>query len=126
MGKWIVGILGTVVGGVLLAWALNLFGPDDRKHDDGSATSNIIDDTVVMGQLQYGINLQGNDFDAFGKPAGNEQLCAEMCRSDSKCDAMTYVKSTGRCWMKHGVPATSVNSDMVSAVKLRGGHSTAM
>ena len=79
-----------------------------------------------MGQLQYGINLQGNDFDAFGKAAANEQLCAEMCRADSKCDAMTYVKSTKLCWMKHGVPATSVNADMVSAVKLTGGHSAAM
>jgi hypothetical protein len=121
MGKWIAGILATVIGGLLLAYSQNLIFP---KHDDsgegGHAQKKIIDETppkVVMSALEYGVNRQGNDFDAFGKSAGNEQLCAEMCRTDAKCDAVTYVKSTHICWMKSGVPAATADADMVSAVK---------
>jgi hypothetical protein len=128
MGKWVVGILGTVIGGLLLAWALNIFGPHDGKddRDRGSVNQTIPEnksgetkEMAVMGPLEIGINRQGNDFDAFGKPAGNEQLCAEMCKANDDCDSVTYVKSTGLCWMKRGVPPTSANPDMVSSVKDR-------
>jgi len=73
---------------------------------------------VVMGQLEAGINRQGNDFDAFGKHADNAQLCAEMCRTDKACDAMTFVISRNTCWLKHGVPDPSQDNNMTSAVKV--------
>ena len=137
MGKWILGILGTVIAGLLLAWATNILGPsrdnrdhvssavqppqdpsNDDKKDDGDSGAK--DSTIaVMRPLEVGINRQGNDFDAFGKPAGNEQLCAELCKNDQKCDSMTYVKSTHLCWLKAGVPPASADADMVSAVKDR-------
>lgn len=70
----------------------------------------------TMGPLQVGINLQGNDYDAFGKQAENAQLCAEMCRTDENCKAMTYVISLKRCWLKPGVPPASANPDMISSI----------
>lgn len=118
MIKWIVGVLGTVVAGLLLAYSTNLLGlkggssPAPSGHSTAPAK-------VVMGALEIGTNRQGHDFDAYGKPAGNEQLCAEMCRADASCDAMTYVKSTGRCWLKNGVPPATADSDMVSAIKVQ-------
>ena len=128
MGKWIAGILGTVIAGLLLAYSLDAFGP--KKPDDGGGGSQVTnmttppppppdDGPVVMGALEEGINRQGSDFSAIEKPAANAPLCAEMCRVDSDCDSMTYVKSTGMCWMKSGVPAATANADMVSAVKKR-------
>ena len=131
MLKWIAGVLGTVVAGLLLAYAMNAFGPskepigggreiEDSRSDDGNGVP-AAPKRVVMGTLEIGTNRQGMDFDAFGKPAGNEQLCAEMCRVDSACDAMTYVKSTGICWMKNGVPPASADADMISSVKVKRG-----
>jgi hypothetical protein len=72
---------------------------------------------VRMGPLKIDTNLQGYDFDAFGKPAANAQLCAEMCRNDNECEAMTFVKSTGRCWLKSDVPEETADADMISSIK---------
>lgn len=71
----------------------------------------------VMGSLEIGTNRHGDDFDAFGRSAPNAQICAEQCRTTANCDAMTYVKSTGVCWLKQGVPAASADADMISSVK---------
>ena len=73
---------------------------------------------AVMGPLEMETNRQGNDFDAFGRGAENAQLCAEMCRIDEDCDAMTYVVSLKTCWMKRGVPSARKHPDMISAVKV--------
>ena len=75
--------------------------------------------SVVMGPLEIGTNRQGNDFNAYGFSAMNAQICAEICRKDERCDAMTYVESLKTCWPKRGVPNTSPNPDMISAVKIR-------
>lgn len=126
MGKWILGILGTVIAGILLQLSTNflgLKGSEPTRNGNGSYEPSEPTPPppkkTVMGQLEIGTNRQGYDFDAFGKPAGNAELCAEMCRADSACDAMTYVKSTGICWLKNGVPAASAHADMISAVKVK-------
>ena len=132
MGKWILGIFGTVIAGLLLAYSTDMLGLGDKGGaGEGATIGGTVppdpdpdkdpskDEPIVMGPLEIGTNRQGNDFDAFGKPAGNAELCAEMCRADSNCDAMTYVKSTGICWLKNGVPAASADEDMVSAKKVR-------
>ncbi len=127
MGKWIAGILGTVIAGLLLAYSLDAFGPTKRQSSDANAGGIVPpppppkdeEVIVVMGALEERINRQGNDFSAIEKPAANAPLCAEMCRTDAKCDSMTYVKSTGMCWTKTGVPAATANADMVSSVKVR-------
>lgn len=125
MWKWILGVLATVVGGVLLQLSTNFLGlnsPPERPQSTGTISDPPPPPTpkpVVMGPLEIGTNRQGNDFDAFGKPTANAQLCAEMCRAETGCDAMTYVKSTGICWMKNGVPAASADADMISSVKVK-------
>ena len=79
------------------------------------ATSEVI----VMGPLEAGVNRQGLDFSAFAPTAANAALCAEMCRVNNQCRAMTYVISQGTCWLKSGVPAPLPpgGPDYVSAVK---------
>ena len=127
MLKWIGGVLGTVVAGLLLAYATNMFGLGEKPNGAATTIGGGADapplppapKRVVMGPLEIGTNRQGYDFDANGRPAGNAELCADMCRADASCDAMTYVKSTGICWMKNGVPAASADADMVSAVKVK-------
>src|SRR5438270_7330121 len=135
MWKWILGVLGTVVAGLLLAYSTNLLGLNDRSGAEGPAvqltspalagnknsepSEQPVPAKVVMGPLEIGSNRQGFDFDAFGQPAANAPRCAELCRTDSSCDAMTYVKSTGRCWLKKGVPAASADADMISSIKVK-------
>jgi hypothetical protein len=91
--------------------------PATQTCSDGSVILATDTCAIVMGPLEIGTNRQGNDFDAFGTPAPNAQICAEMCRTKSNCDAMTYVKSTGVCWLKHGVPAATADADMISSKK---------
>ena len=126
MKKWILGILGTVIAGVLLQLSTNFLDLSDKGRSLGASGSSAQTEpppspkksVTVMGPLEIGTNRQGNDFDAFGKPAANAELCAEMCRADSACDAMTFVKSTGLCWLKNGVPAGSADADMTSSIKV--------
>jgi hypothetical protein len=72
---------------------------------------------ITMGPLEMGTNRQGYDFDAFGKGAPNVELCAEMCRVEPDCKAVTYVISLKTCWMKNHVPPATSNPDMISSVK---------
>jgi hypothetical protein len=87
-----------------------------KKSVQDAASAGLL--RLAMGQLEMGTNRQGYDFDAFGKPAQNPQLCAEMCRVDATCKAMTYVVSRKTCWLKIGVPQASSDMDMISAVKV--------
>jgi hypothetical protein len=74
---------------------------------------------VVMGPLEAGVNRQGLDFSAFAPTTANAALCAEMCRVNNQCRAMTYVISQKTCWLKGGVPPPLPpgGPDYVSAVK---------
>jgi PAN domain-containing protein len=72
---------------------------------------------TVMGPLEPGINRQGYDFDDAGLPAANAPICAELCRTNKQCVAMTYVISLRTCWLKSKVPPQSPDADMISAVK---------
>jgi hypothetical protein len=73
----------------------------------------------VMGQLESGINRQGMDFSAYAAHAENAPLCAEMCRTNRGCKAMTYVISQKTCWLKRGVPPAYPpgGPDYISSVK---------
>jgi len=73
----------------------------------------------VMGQLEPGINRQGMDFDANGRITENAETCAELCRTDRNCKAMTFVISRRTCWLKTGVPKPFPpgGRDFVSAAK---------
>lgn len=56
--------------------------------------------------------------DIYSRATDSAVECAEICRSDSRCMAMTFIKSQKLCWIKGSVPATAASSDMVSARKL--------
>ena len=94
-------------------------GKTQNSNEPAGATSPKAPKPAVMGQLLIQTNLQGNDFDAYGKPAENAELCAEMCRTDAQCDAMTYVISRKTCWLKSGIPPALSNPDMISSIKHR-------
>jgi hypothetical protein len=119
MGKWLAGIVGAVLIAVLSQWATNWMGPlIDPKSPSPSPTAPPEKPKVtVMSPLEQGINRQGNDLDSQGVPANNAADCAEICRTNSNCDAMTYVISTRMCWPKNGVPNPTVDADMISAFK---------
>jgi hypothetical protein len=101
-------VIVALIGGAVALWTR---APADGGGGGGGESP------AVMGPLQSGINLQGMDFDAFGKSAANEQLCAEMCRTTLSCKAMTYVVSRKTCWLKAGVPPPQSGNDFVSSVK---------
>jgi hypothetical protein len=70
-----------------------------------------------MGELVDGLAyLQA---DIYSQASNSAADCAEVCRSDSRCQAMTFIKSQRLCWIKGSVPATAPSSDMVSAAKLK-------
>jgi hypothetical protein len=75
--------------------------------------------SMAVGPLEARTNRQGNDINPYGLAADNPQMCAQMCAQNDKCDAMTFIESTHSCWLKHGVPPSSPNPDMISAVKAR-------
>jgi len=91
--------------------------PSDDTPSETATTPREPPPPVTMGPLEIGVNRQGNDFDAFGIHTDNEQLCAEECRNQASCKAMTYVKSKSRCWLKAAVPPPTADADMVSAIK---------
>jgi hypothetical protein len=92
--------------------------PDESRTPTHDSTSKR-DGPVVMGQLEVGINRQGMDLSANEKFAPNAAICAELCRTNSDCKAMTYVISLKTCWLKAGVPEPYPpgGPDYVSSVK---------
>jgi hypothetical protein len=117
MGNWIAGIVATVLAGVILAvvtpMVLSRLGPSGTDQNPVIAAPA----HASMGPLETGTNRQGDDYDAYGKPAANPELCAEMCRTDGQCKAMTYVSQTKLCWLKTAVPQASATPGMTSSVK---------
>lgn len=61
------------------------------------------------------VYLQGDYRDAF---ASSAEACRALCASEPRCEAMTFIKSQLRCWLKDRVPGTASSTDMISAVKL--------
>ena len=75
-----------------------------------------------MSALRFGTNLQGQDISG-GQTTMDAEACSSLCQENDDCKAMTYVylrageTANGICWLKNGVPGSSANSNMVSAVK---------
>ena len=93
-----------LIGGAVTLWTTRPVpqkdNPPRREH-----RTDVIPIEPVMGQLEEGINRQGMDFSAYGLGMANAPLCAEECRKNPECKAMTYVISQKTCWLKRGVPA---------------------
>jgi hypothetical protein len=78
------------------------------------------DEAPVMSPLERGVNRQGMDFSATAPQTENPAQCAEMCRTNAACKAMTYVISQKTCWLKKLVPPPGQPNgpDFVSSVKV--------
>ena len=60
-----------------------------------------------------GFDLPGSDYANFS--ASSASVCRNTCGGDSRCQAWTWVKPgvqgpTGRCWLKHRLPALVKNN----------------
>jgi len=106
-----------VIGGAVTIWTTQR-----GKEGNGGGTQDPPPPPKiwVMGPLERGVNRQGMDFSANPIITANEELCAEECRKEEACKAMTYVISMKTCWLKNGVPAPYPpgGSDYVSSVKV--------
>ncbi len=109
-----------LIGGAVTIWTQRPHQDDSPKtHQDESPKKGEKPLIGVMGQLEPGINRQGLDFSAYAIPAENAPICAERCRTNTDCKAMTYVVSMKSCWLKKGVPSPFPpgGPDYISAVK---------
>jgi PAN domain-containing protein len=97
-----------VIGAALIAGAVVIWTqrPVPPTHDNPPPLTETqkAKGPVVMGQLEPGINRQGMDLSADERHTPNAEICAELCRTNSECRAMTYVISLKTCWLKAGVP----------------------
>jgi len=106
-----------VIGGAVTIWT-------QRDHEPPKEAPKVppsdTGDTAVMGQLEPGINRQGMDFSDTAITTENAEVCAEECRKNQECKAMTYVVSRRTCWLKKGVPPPYPpgGSEYISAVKV--------
>ena len=88
----------------------------------GTFSSKGKDTPSRMGPLEGGTNRQGTDLAGTGIQINGAAECSDLCRDNSNCRAMTFVKhanqSGGICWLKSTAASPTPNSAMVSAVKL--------
>jgi len=71
-----------------------------------------------MGPLEFGVGYEGNDLHPKGTLLlGSAQACSNRCYDSIECKAMTYVRSTRRCWLKSAAGNRVEASDEVSALK---------
>jgi hypothetical protein len=80
--------------------------------------------------MEHNTNYFGMDYNDGKLPRANcdAECCRDACRKDPRCKAYTWVKPgvqgpTARCWLKHGVPAKSVDHNTISGRKVASGHS---
>ena len=93
----------------------NTGGGAETNQDTAATNAASID--ALMGPLEEGVNRQGYDFDSAGLAAENAEVCAELCRVNERCVAMTYVVSRRTCWLKGRKPEPKPHPDMISSVK---------
>lgn len=102
--KGLLGILATIVTGVVVYWLTNGFHEWWPK--------------ATMGPLMPGVALDHGDIapDKWISLASPE-ACSDLCYENKDCKAMTYVISNRSCWLKSIVPNGTANGDEISAIK---------
>ena len=74
-------------------------------------------------EMDFNIDRQGEDYDAFDLPITDPTLCREACYGDRRCISWTYVKPhtvkgpRPKCFLKKAVSAAKPNPATVSGVK---------
>jgi hypothetical protein len=107
-----------VVAVALFVWLLfSHTGDATAARDPAGATG-----AARMGPLEPDTNRQGRDLADIGLRVTDAAACSRLCRIDERCMAMSFVKgadgTSGICWLKGSVPATSENPAVVSAIKI--------
>ena len=79
---------------------------------------NVPQSPAQMGPLEFSVGYEGNDLHPKGTLLlGSAQACANRCYEALDCKAMTYIRSTRRCWLKSAAGNRAEANDEVSAVK---------
>ena len=77
-----------------------------------------------MSEIEFDSDRYGLDYASFDLKTSDPTLCEEMCASDPKCQAWTYIKPNTvqgpkpRCWLKYGTPMSRQSCDCVSGIKI--------
>ncbi len=64
--------------------------------------------------LEYDWNRPGSDLRSLLIPNRDPAACRVHCAFDRNCKAFTFVKKSGRCWLKHRVPKRKRSTCCVS------------
>lgn len=92
--------------------------PTHAGPSPSPAVSSQPQSPAQMGALEFNVGYAGNDLHPKGTlTLGSAQACANRCYEALDCKAMTYIRSTRRCWLKSAAANRAEASDEVSAVK---------
>jgi hypothetical protein len=110
-----------VLAVALFVWLLVGHPGDGTGAQDPAGTAG----AARMGPLEADTNRQGRDLADVGLRVTDAAACSRLCRIDERCMAMSFVKgadgTSGICWLKGSVPATSENPAVISAIKILPG-----
>lgn len=67
---------------------------------------------------EYGFDYRGGDYHDFR--VRNAEVCQEECRQDRRCEAYTYNRRSGVCYLKDRLGRLQRNSDTVTGTKQDG------
>ena len=101
-------------------------------NNDGLLKGRITPDQTLkspMSPQQENTDLMGSDYSSVSLDTPSPSACENMCASDDKCKAYTYVKpgikgDKAVCYLKNTVPSSSSNECCVSGVKSTSGEVT--
>jgi hypothetical protein len=81
------------------------------KRADSCCTSG-----VPKRALEPGINRIGADYKQVNIKPPMVAGCQHLCQRDGQCEAWTFVKSSGVCWLKSAIPDATTDSCCSSGV----------
>jgi len=85
----------------------------------------------ITSAMEWNIDRYAKDYANYDLISPDPTLCEEMCASDPRCFAWTYIKPNTvqgpnpRCWLKNSIPKNRQSFDCVSGSKvLKSGRET--
>jgi hypothetical protein len=90
--------------------AVAISAPAQDRYDDRRGRGGLSE--------EYGFDYRGGDYNDFR--ARSAEACQEECRRDRRCEAYTYNRRSGICYLKDRVGSLNRNRDTVTGTK-RGG-----
>lgn len=77
-----------------------------------------------MSEIEWNTDRYGMDYAHYDLISPDPTICEEMCASNPKCVAWTYIKPNTvqgpnpRCWLKNSIPKNRKSFDCVSGFKI--------